>query len=451
LYKTVYKFGFRKDAVMDDRELESLTNEILELCGHMDAAEFRLLELIRRLDEIAGGAWEMKSCAHWLNWRCGIALGAAREKVRVAHALVALPAISGAFREGRLSYPKVRAITRVATPENEATFVQLCLSATAAQIEKIVQKYRLCERIQAARTALGAYDARTVTHYWADDGSLVLQGRLPPEIGAVVAQALERASEGMDPDAASEQRRADALGLLAERYLAAPGESNGAAPVGDRFQVTVHVSAETLRQDGALDPDDPPEIEDGPVLAPDTVRRLACEAPIVALVESASGEPLAVGRKTRLISPGMRRALKQRDGGCRFPGCPDTRFVDAHHIEHWADGGETRLDNLVLLCRPHHRLLHEGGCRIERCDDELRFLDARGTPIPITAEKRSRGNVVELMAAHHDLGIDHKTTTPDMGWERPDYSYILSVIRPYQEPGRSRGNVGDGSVARSPT
>jgi 5-methylcytosine-specific restriction endonuclease McrA len=115
--------------------------------------------------------------------------------------------------------------------------------------------------------------------------------------------------------------------------------------------VTVHVSAETLRQDGALDPDDPPEIEDGPVLAPDTVRRLACEAPIVALVESASGEPLAVGRKTRLISPGMRRALKQRDGGCRFPGCPDTRFVDAHHIEHWADGGETRLDNLVLLCR----------------------------------------------------------------------------------------------------
>jgi hypothetical protein len=337
---------------MDERELESLTNEIMELCGHMDAAEFRLLELIRRLDESAPwGAWSMKSCAHWLNWRCGIALGAAREKVRVAHALVALPQIGAAFREGRLSYSKVRAITRVATTENEATFVQLCLSATAAQIEKIVQKYRLCERIQAARSALGAYDARTVTHYWADDGSLVLHGRLPPEIGAVVAKALERASEGMDPKAASEQRRADALGLLAERYLAAPLAEGEATSGADRFQVTVHVSAETLRADGAIDPDDPPEIEDGPVLAPDTVRRLACEAPVVALVESACGEPLAVGRKTRLISPGMRRALKRRDGGCRFPGCPDSRFVDAHHIEHWADGGETRLDNLVLLCR----------------------------------------------------------------------------------------------------
>jgi hypothetical protein len=105
---------------MDDRELESLTNEIMELCGYMDAAEFRLLELIRRLDESAPwGAWSMKSCAHWLNWRRGIALGAARKEGRVAHALVALSAISAAFREGRLSYSKVRAITRVATPDME--------------------------------------------------------------------------------------------------------------------------------------------------------------------------------------------------------------------------------------------------------------------------------------------------------------------------------------------
>jgi hypothetical protein len=257
----------------------------------------------------------------------------------------------------------------------------------------------------------------------------------------VVAKALERASEGMDPDAASEQRRADALTLLAERYLAVPGESNGAAPVGDRFQVTVHVSAETLRQDGTLDPDDPPEIEDGPVLAPETVRRLACEAPIVALVESASGEPLAVGRRTRLISPGMRRALKRRDGGCRFPGCPDTRFVDAHHIDHWADGGETRLDNLVLLCRHHHRHLHEGSCRIERTAEGLRFLDRFGAEIPATVERRPRGNVFDLMAAHRDLGIDHKTTTPDMGWEKPDYPYILSVIRPWKSDRAAGGSA----------
>jgi hypothetical protein len=100
-----------------------------------------------------------------------------------------------------------------------------------------------------------------------------------------------------------------------------------------------------------VDPDDPPSIEGGSVIAPDTVRRLACDASIVPLIESARGEPLAIGRRTRTISPAMRRALKRRDGGCRFPGCTNTRFVDGHHIEHWADGGETRLDNLVLLCR----------------------------------------------------------------------------------------------------
>jgi len=172
---------------------------------------------------------------------------------------------------------------------------------------------------------------------------------------------------------------------------------------------------------GDVDPDDPPEIEDGPVLAPDTVRRLAVEC------------------STRLISPALRRALKRRDGGCRFPGCPNTRFVDAHHVDHWADGGETRLDSLVLLCARHHGHLHEGGCRIERTPDGLRFLDRFGVEIPATAERRSRGNVVDLMAAQRNLGIDHRTTTPDMGWERSDYPYILSVIRPWPVERASRG------------
>jgi hypothetical protein len=234
---------------------------------------------------------------------------------------------------------------------------------------------------------------------------------------------------GADEDASREQRRAEALGHLAERYLAAPSLVSDALQSSDRFQVTVHVCAEALRQDGTLDPDDPPQIEDGPVLAPDTLRRLACDAPLAPLLESATGEPLALGRRTRLISPALRRALKHRDGGCRFPGCPHTRFVDAHHIDHWADGGETRLDNLVLVCRHHHRLLHEGGYRIERSVAGLRFFDPTGQPIPVMAEGRFRGNVSDLMAPHTDLGLDH--TPPQMHGERPDYPYILSVIRPW--------------------
>ncbi len=137
-------------------DLTSLADEITTLCGHLDAAEFRLLELIRRFDEIAPwGLWEMNSCAQWLNWTCGIGLGAAREKVRVAHALPGLPVVSEAFREGRLSYSKVRAVTRIADASNEEHLVEMALAATAAHIEKIVRKYRQVERLQAADQAIG--------------------------------------------------------------------------------------------------------------------------------------------------------------------------------------------------------------------------------------------------------------------------------------------------------
>jgi hypothetical protein len=431
-------------------DLNALTDEITTLCGHLDAAEFRLLELIRELDECAPwGLWEMKSCAHWLNWKCGIALGAAREKVRVARALPGLPRVCEAFRSGRLSYSKVRAITRIATPENDASLVEIALSATAAHIEQIVRKYRQVEYLQSADQALVMHLNRTLTYYWAEDGAMVLQGRVTPEAGAVLIRALQRADANLEsaPEASREARQADALASLADCYLAAEFTSVDGGASADRFQITVHVSAATLRLDGAIDPNDPPALEDGPVLAPETVRRLACDAGIVALVEAATGEPLAIGRKTRSITPALRRALKRRDVGCRFPGCTNTRFVDAHHIEHWADGGETRIDNLVLLCRHHHRLLHEGGftvarthgaiapCRpagINRAGAELRFRDPHGVPVLSTGETRLRGNVRSLFesAAERGIEIDAQTTVPQWYGERPDYDHIAWVLRP---------------------
>ena len=168
------------------------------------------------------------------------------------------------------------------------------------------------------------------------------------------------------------------------------------------------------------------------MLAPATVRRLACDAAMVPIIESASGEPLAIGRKTRVISRALNRSLKRRDRGCRFPGCCNTRFVDAHHIEHWADGGETCLDNLVLLCRHHHRLLHEGGYSIERADAAIVFRDPMGNVIPACAETRSRGDVFALFAAHERVGIviDSDTITPDWYGERPDHAHILSLLGP---------------------
>ena len=173
-------------------------------------------------------------------------------------------------------------------------------------------------------------------------------------------------------------RRADALVGLSEQALS--GESGGST--ADRFQVSVYVSAETLRnQNGAEDEavghpvTDLPEIEDGPVIGPERARRLCCDGSVMPILEAAHGEILGIGRKTRTVPPALRRALKRRDGGCRFPGCRQRRWVDAHHIRHWAHGGETRLDNLVLLCRRHHTCVHEGGYTIRRhvTDQGLNF------------------------------------------------------------------------------
>jgi hypothetical protein len=117
-------------------------------------------------------------------------------------------------------------------------------------------------------------------------------------------------------------------------------------------------------------------------MAAETARRLACDGSFVKLLESDDGEPLNLGRKTRTISAPLRRALSARDKGCRFPGCCNARYIDAHHIVHWANGGETKPANLVSLCRFHHRAVHEGGFRIELLDDgALRFLKPDGESV----------------------------------------------------------------------
>ncbi len=159
----------------------------------------------------------------------------------------------------------------------------------------------------------------------------------------------------------------------------------------------VHASAEALPEYGEVDVDDPPQIENGPVVATEVVRRIACDASLVRILETGDGEPLDVGRKTRVIPPAIHRALRRRDRGCRFPGCVNTRFVDGHHIRHWADGGATRLDNLVLLCRHHHRLLHEGGYYVVK--DDGNFIFCRGDGEMIQARNETALSVLVARAA----------------------------------------------------
>jgi Domain of unknown function (DUF222)/HNH endonuclease len=360
---------------------DPLVSEILRLCADIHRAEFRLLELIGELD--AQRPWRhetMPSAAHWLNAHCGIDLVTAREKVRIARALPELPAIRSAFRDGELSYSKVRALTRIADRYNEAELVAMARVQTAAQVEREVKARRQAERLQESQAAFTAYRHRGFTCHYDETGAFVFEGRLPAEQGALLLTALDRAMEWLfqgELDRVPQAvRRADALAALAERFLGQPPVADAGMNTADRFQVTVHASAESLPEFGDVDPDDPPCIEDGPVLATETVRRLTCDSALVRILTSGAGEPLDIGRKTRVIPAAIRRALQARDRGCRFPGCTNTRFVDGHHIRHWGDGGATRLDNLVLLCRHHHRLLHEGGYYVVR--DGPRFIFCRG-------------------------------------------------------------------------
>jgi hypothetical protein len=224
-------------------------------------------------------------------------------------------------------------------------------------------------------------------------------------------------------------RRADALAEIAETYLNAdPGNGSSA----DRYQVMVHTSAESLRADmeiseagvTAATSDEltanTSYIEDGPHLAAETSRRIACDSSILKLIEDDAGQPLSIGRKSRAIPPALRRALRVRDDGCRFPGCTHTSFIDGHHIKHWADGGETSLDNLVQLCRHHQRLVHEGGFVCERLNDgsfvfrdpQRRMLASIADPMP----DRSNPEISEWIASQlYDPDIDERTCIPHWG------------------------------------
>ena len=389
---------------------EALEREITDLCAQINAANYRLLQLIVALEnENPWGAWGLASCAHWLNWRCGIGLNAAREKVRVAHALVQLPGISKAFSRGELSFSKVRALTRIADSGNESELLHLARQATAAQVEKLVQGYRRVERLQENERATAQRASRGLTYFYDEDGSLVIHARLPADEGALVLQTLEAAMDAQDAAASNAepdnvaavtpvttgdnpesddvtavtpaaenrpaQRRADALTTMAQTTLCHGPDSKGGS---ERYQVVVHVTAETF----AMDTVGRCELDSGQRLATDTVRRIACDSSLLRITEDQAGNPLDIGRKTRVVSPALRRALQARDGGCRFPGCTHRRHIDAHHIEHWANGGETSIDNLVLLCRHHHHLVHEGGFGLERmADGHLRFTHPDGRVI----------------------------------------------------------------------
>jgi hypothetical protein len=436
--------------------LDGLEEEIVVLSAHIHAATHRLLTLIARYDQLRG--WELaghRSCAHWLAYRTGLDLGTAREKVRAARALERLPETSAAMARGELSFSQVRALSRVATAENEGDLLELARGCTTAQLERMVRAVRRGTEEDEATAEKRRYRSRTLSVFPDDDGMYVIRGRLTAEEGALLMRAIEAASDVLyreerwspavvkaaadrghvlegETEREAAQRRADALGLVAERALAAgfggrrrngiedgaeaatDGEAASGLPVpisgsrAERYQVVLHVEVDTLRPPQEPNPwevgegsrhrgehvssetsrgSEPlhpslqapkSELDDGTRIAATTAQRLCCDASVVRLTKAPDGSILDVGRRTRTIPPSLRRALEARDRGCRYPGC-GSRFTDAHHVIPWAAGGDTSLGNCVLLCKYHHRLVHEGGWTVDWWGEGRPvFYDPRG-------------------------------------------------------------------------
>jgi hypothetical protein len=436
-----------------------LESELVGLAGHLAAAQCRFLLLLAEFD--AREAWAgpgLRSCAHWLSWRVGMDLRTAREQVRVAQALLSLPQVTAAFGTGRISYAKARAITRIATPQTEGDLLEVALAGTASHLERVVR----LARTAGAGAAAAVTARRSASWDWAEDGSLLLRARLPGEQGALLLAALEvflepaqdsaervraqggsaeqpnpepgwEAAQAEQVTAASERapgavvdrvaaRRADALVALAEAARER-GTADHSPSMSERFDVVVHVHTDTNTA----------EIEGGPALPVSTAQRLACQARVSALITDRRGNPLYLGRRRRLVSSRMLRALRARDHGqCRFPGCTNRR-VDAHHIVPWLAGGRTDISNLILVCRFHHGLIHDHGYGIRWAEGDLEFCRPDGSPIPAAAPPTT-GILEHLMETHaaQQLEITDDSLTPTWSGEALDPDPIL--LRLLTEP-----------------
>ena len=394
--------GRPETTALDCESAEVLGGKICAAAGLAAQADAQLIELIAEFDAGEAVRWfdGVKSLAHWLSWACSMSAGVAREHVRVARALQRMPVVRAAFAEGRLSYSKVREVTRVVDTVDDARLCELALCATAAQLAKTISGYR-----SASGQRLKQERERRLTWTERETGNVDIRLRLPKEEAATVIAALNAAKDqfGSPPephvgetDATPDYTLADAALDVARTFLdTAPEDRSGE----DRSLVVVHVNADQLGSDdiaaepGGAETDqtetdqtetDQTETGEGvpagtPTchvqgvggIEPETARKLACDNDLLGALVDEHSDVLNLGRTRRLVSRAQRRALMIRDQGrCQFTGCHQSRYLKAHHLIHWFDGGPTDLDNLILLCQFHHTAVHEGRMQIRRVDPE---------------------------------------------------------------------------------
>ena len=434
-------------AVEHELPLEVLERQLTSHAAHLAAAEARWLGWLGEYCIREGwGTWGCSGPVQWLSWQCGMSPSTAREKVRIALALRELPVIARRFGQGRLSYSKVRALTRIATPDSDYDLAELAVAATGSQLDTIVRA-----RKRALDSNAGATDAwgqRRVTSRSIGENLTEIRILVPNDesdraldaIAAEVSATIDDAKgeTGLDRKAVTEARggfaamRADAaIALLTgdsltveavptevqivvdadshDRHLALdqnapagafdiPRANAEATSTGTAVQVGV--DADSHDHHLALDQNAPAGAftSRGRAIAPSVGARLCCDPRIAVLVEDSRGTVFGSGRETRLVNRKLRRALLRRDRGqCQFPGCRAHRRLHAHHIIHWNNGGPTELNNLILLCNLHHHVVHEGGWNVNPTDRS--FLKPDGTTADPNPTARLHGNANQTTTA----------------------------------------------------
>jgi len=353
------------------KRLKALAQEITS--QHAD-----LLELLVRFDDLQ--SWKSSGaqhCAAWMNVEIGIGIQLSWEYLRVGRKLLMLPTVRALFRAGKLSWSKVREITRVADENNEKLLCHAALDASVSDVKRLCDGFRWVDDENGAAEndrALKQWESHALTWSEASNRCTRIQLILPPEIAQAFLNSVEHSLNQVEAsDNTMSQRRADAAVLMAETSLQNAGRDIATA---DRYQVIVSVDAGELSE---TDLKNTPErssetptkcatVRGAGAIARETAKRLSCDCSITT-IKTAMGEPIDIGRKSRIWPNAMVRAIKERDQHCVWPGCTQSRHLHIHHIEHWADGGTTSVQNGACLCSHHHTLVHEGGYRIQHVEN----------------------------------------------------------------------------------
>jgi hypothetical protein len=369
---------------LTDDDLASDLDEIERVVRVLEAERARrLAEFERRRAHENDG---FLSVSAWLVARHRVAPSTATRRIRMARSLEVMPQAAQAFSGGELSDSAVGllAAARESLPEAftrcEEALLEAARTLPVAALRSVIEYWRQSQDLaEAERDEDERFEQRNLNVSPTLHGMVRVDGDLDPETGQNLMSALRAV---MDADARTHpspefrrpgQRRADALGQICRVWM---DSSDRSAILGERPHVVVTLDLDALEGRAGRS-----ELQDAGVVTPESARRLACDARVSRVITDGASQPLELGRSSKVVPPSLRRAVTVRDGGCRFPGCGrPPGWCDAHHVQHWADGGATSLDNLVLLCRPHHRAIHRG-FGLEMVDGQPVFSRPDGTPL----------------------------------------------------------------------